>query len=144
LYQEQDILPDASIAEEARDNDAVSQAIHDDIIKRQVKYAWLDDYHHALKSTFFPTRLDADSCVQSMLDKKQSCGSGEGWKTVLPPPLIQHIFDITKNWSVAVEGMCPRERPIDIRVMRLLYDPLPDDLHIMDKDVLILIAALNG
>ncbi|EGU87654.1 hypothetical protein FOPG_08537 [Fusarium oxysporum f. sp. conglutinans race 2 54008] len=114
LYKELDILPDVSIAEEARDNLPVSKDIYE---LPQVGAC-----------------LNGDTCVRSTLDKRQPLHY-----EIFPPP-----FDITEDWCLGADGKRLEERAIPSDTLSLLYAPLPRHLPTVDKDILVLMAAFTG
>ena len=73
LYYELNILPEVSIAEEARDSasaKAGSKAIFDHIMSQPVCYAVLDDYTRSanLNKPRCPAFMNGDTAVRSLLD----------------------------------------------------------------------------
>jgi hypothetical protein len=136
LFHELDLLPDVAIAEEARDNLASGRAIFDSIVNIPIRYACMDDYNRCLKSPpSSGVHLRGDTCVRSMLDQTLPIAT---WS--LTPPL----FDITEDWCIDAEGTVPETRPVNSETVRLLSEPLPADLPVVDKDLLILMAAWEG
>ncbi|KAF5588398.1 hypothetical protein FPCIR_7156 [Fusarium pseudocircinatum] len=133
--QELDLLPDVAIAEEARDSLPASQGIYDLVINSRNLYRVMDDYNLCLfnepESGAF---MNGDTCVRSTLDKRQSVHH-----EIFPPP-----FDITEDWSLGADGTRLEERAIPSETLALLYAPLPRHLPTVDKDILILMAALTG
>ncbi|KAF5681677.1 hypothetical protein FCIRC_5402 [Fusarium circinatum] len=135
LYKELDILPDVSIAEEARDNLPVSKDIYKMVLNAPILHCVMDDYNHCL----FDNReggacLNGDTCVRSTLDKRQPLNY-----EIFPPP-----FDITEDWCLGANGKRLEERPIPSETLSLLCTPLPRHLSTVDKDILILMAAYTG
>lgn len=130
LYGELHLLPEDSIAEEARDNRLTGQAIYQQVMGHPIRYACMDDYNRRLREPFIEgARLNGDTCVRSALDKTQLFGRHSHC-------LVRrsHCFDITEDWSIAETGMRPQARPIDPEAVRLLRAPLPADLPTKDKD----------
>ncbi|KAH7254220.1 uncharacterized protein BKA55DRAFT_510385 [Fusarium redolens] len=114
LFKELDVLPDVSIAEEARDNLPASKAIYE-----------------------LPQSgacLNGDTCVRSTLNKRQPL-----CYEIFPPP-----FDITEDWCLGADVKRLEERAIPSDTLSLLYAPLPRHLPSVDKDILILMAAFTG
>jgi len=70
LYRELDLLPDVSIAEEAREAGGMSLDIFVDITKRFVRYSVMHDYtlkvdlHHPREGAF----INCDAALKSMLE----------------------------------------------------------------------------
>lgn len=72
LYKELDLLPDAAIAEEARDNLPASQGIYDLVMGGKSLYRVMDDYNLCLfDEPEAGVCLNGDTCVRSTLDKRQ-------------------------------------------------------------------------
>ncbi|KAJ0419521.1 hypothetical protein BJY00DRAFT_313910 [Aspergillus carlsbadensis] len=139
LYVELGLLPDVAIAEEARDSQA-GRAIYETIMKAPVRYAYMDDYNRCLwPESLAGTYLNGDTCVRSMLDQKLPIGP-----TPYSPAIHRHVFDITEDWSLDIDGVEPHARAIDPQTVDLLHSPLPADLPTVDKDLLILMAAWSG
>ncbi|KAF4973151.1 hypothetical protein FSARC_495 [Fusarium sarcochroum] len=135
LYKELDLLPDVAIAEEARDNLSHSKEIYNMVMIAPVRYHAMDDYNHCLIDNPTPGAfLNADTCVRSTLSKRQPVNPH-----LFPPPL-----DITEDWCLGAEGTRLEELPIPDDVIFLFYNPLPLDLPVMNKDILILLAAFHG
>ncbi|KAI1028858.1 hypothetical protein LB503_002598 [Fusarium chuoi] len=135
LYKELDLLPDAAIAEEARDNLPASQGIDDLVMGAKSLYRVRDDYNLCLfdepEARVF---LNGDTCVRSTLDKRQPVHH-----EIFPPP-----FNITEHWCLAADGKRLEEREILNDTLALLYAPLPRHLPTVGKDILILMAAFTG
>ncbi|VTT72589.1 unnamed protein product, partial [Fusarium fujikuroi] len=135
LYKELDILPDVSIAEEARDNLPVSQEIYELVMDAPILYQVMDDYNLCLfDKPQVGACLNGDTCVRSTLDERQPIHY-----EIFPPP-----FDITEDWCLGAGGKRLEERPIPTNTLSLLYTPLPRHLPTVDKDILILMAAYTG
>ena len=142
LYRQLGLLPDVSIAEEARDNG--SMEIFEDIISSPVRYRVMDDYTNSvnLSSPQSPAFLNADTAVRSTLKKTTSL------QVPLGGSRHQH-FNITDDFNVA-DVVCRERSPTsvapDAADVTLLYSPLPADLPALtvDKDMLILMAAFEG
>ncbi|KAF7856276.1 hypothetical protein EAF04_009804 [Stromatinia cepivora] len=142
LYRELDLLPDISIAEEARDNlDVVgSKEIFDLIMCQPKLYAVLDDYTRSVnwKAPRVAAGLNGDTAVLSSLDV-----TFEVWKEW--PKVHFHYFNITEDYGVG-ETSSPRthSRPLAPEHVPLLYNPLPLHLPTTNKDALIVHAAYEG
>jgi hypothetical protein len=145
LYAELDILPEASIAEEARESTAEgSHAIYESIMAAPVRYSVMDDYTltiHA-ENPVSPARLNGDTDVRWKLEERVALGVDQ-----------EHPRD-----KVSVFPCIEEDRRLDLdRVGRrteyhqlgpaetkLLYEPLPPDLPTVKKDFLIQMAAYEG
>lgn len=139
LYHELGLLPDVTIAEEARDNHKSGQLIYQAIMEAPVRYAYMDDYKCCLRENpIAGAHLNGDTCVRSMLDKRFPLGH------TIVPMFPKGVFDITEDQRIDIEGMHPGDRPVCPETVKLLYSPLPDDLPSVDKDLLILMAAWDG
>ncbi|KAJ8058602.1 hypothetical protein OCU04_012779 [Sclerotinia nivalis] len=142
LYRELDLLPDISIAEEARDNlDVVGLKEIFDLITCQPKlYAVLNDYTRECnwEDPRVATGLNGDTAVLSSLDV-----TFEFWERW--PKEDSHYFDITEDNSIG-ESSSPQThiRPLAPEHVSLLYNPLPVNLPTTNKDALILHAAYEG
>ncbi|KAF9692049.1 hypothetical protein EKO04_010166 [Ascochyta lentis] len=152
LYCELNLLPEVHIAEEARDNG--SRAIFDAIIDQPVKYAVFNDYER-LYEPHEPkvAALNGETCVRSMLELKQRYGRpspkhARHWTygRTTTPGFEVHRFDITED--MCIDTYTSDRNAYDLIdqdvVIPLLYSPLPADLPTLQKDVLILAAALHG
>jgi len=119
LYKELDILPDVSIAEEARDNLPVSQDIYELVMNSPILYQVMDDYNRCLfDNPKGEASLNGDTCVWSTLDKRQPIHY-----EAFPPP-----FDIAEDWCLGADGKRLEDRPIPTETLSLLYTPLPRHL----------------
>ncbi|KAL4861057.1 hypothetical protein BDV12DRAFT_180806 [Aspergillus spectabilis] len=138
LYSELQILPDVAIAEEARDSGS-GKAIYELIMRAPIQYSYMDDYNRCLQETpVAGAFLNGDTCVRSILDKKQLVSATRFGV------LSQPSFDITEDWSVDVQGLPLGDHPVDPIAISLLHSPLPPDLPTVDKDLLIAMAAWTG
>ncbi|KAI5460697.1 hypothetical protein BGZ63DRAFT_464759 [Mariannaea sp. PMI_226] len=142
LYKELNLLPDVSIAEEARDASASgSKEIYDSIVQQPCRYAIMDDYHRIVRDTPIPMAfLIGNTCTRSTLSCKKVIYNG----CIHSHHLLQPILDITEDWNLDVHGVPVNQQPINQETLSLLYNPLPFDLLKVDKDVLILMAAWSG
>jgi len=98
-----DLLPDVSIAEQARDSGAT--AIFDIIITSGTRYALMNAYERTVGDEIHPKKahLNGDTAVRSMLDVKQNvqCDS------ILPA--------YQDRWPDIIEDMCIDEYDSDPR-----------------------------
>lgn len=151
LYHELDILPEVSIAEEARESstaNAGSKAIFEHIMKQPICYAVLDDYtrsvHH--QNPRSPAFMNGDTAVRSTLDVTVA-PEDSNWKdrrfldAWFPFDIAEddHIAEVTTHASFfEPQGTLPPEH------VELLYSPLPSHLPTIIKDPLIVMAAYEG
>ncbi|KAJ4398157.1 hypothetical protein N0V85_006354 [Neurospora sp. IMI 360204] len=152
LYHELDILPEVSIAEEARESSAAkagSKAIFDHIMKQPVCYAVLDDYtrsvHH--QNPRSPAFMNGDTAVRSTLDV-----------TIAPKDLFapfaegdddkQFDFNIAEDRHIGevstYQAFYYSQTTLPPEHVGLLYSPLPSHLPTTIKDPLIVMAAYEG
>jgi len=99
MYHELGLLPEGSIAEEARDNVQFMQAIYGTITKESIRYAYMDSYNCCLRGKSVPrAHLNGNTCVASAFDKKSRI-----------EPLLHStvfhglVFDITQDKSFDLE-----------------------------------------
>lgn len=170
LYRELGLLPEVSIAEEARDNakNGRSMEIFDEIMSAPQMYSVMDDYTRTI-NTVDPRRgacLNADTAVRSSLDLRHRYSywmqreqrpppdyaglSPEECLEQYRPNWIKRTGDI--YWNIIEDWKQTDEEPTswmhapafpDLRVP-LLYSPLPTHLPAINKDVLIYQAAYSG
>ncbi|KAK2033588.1 hypothetical protein LX32DRAFT_635273 [Colletotrichum zoysiae] len=137
LYKELDLLPEVSIAEEARDNKQGGAAIFEHIISQPVRYKVLDDYTRTanLENPQAGVYLNGDTAVRSTL-------SG-----VVKPKHdrhYQHYFDIQEDGRIDDPSDPSVHQTLEDEHISLFYSPLPKDLPTTNKDVLIIMAAWEG
>lgn len=128
LYNELDLLPDVSIAEEAQDNG--STAIFEQIVSQRTRFAVMNDYTREI-NTVDPRAgavLNCDTAVRSLLGTEHQ------------------YFDITDDRHPHGDPKPLRDNPpLAEEHIPLLYSPLPLDLPpVANKDVLIHMAAYEG
>ncbi|KAF6789091.1 hypothetical protein CSOJ01_14847 [Colletotrichum sojae] len=141
LYEELHLLPEVSIAEEARDNSSNegSKAIFESIMGKPVCYRVLDDYTrscHADKP-ICPAFMNGDTAVRSSLDVRHGLYKHRMWG--------KHYFNIAEDHNVDevssekrnVEAVAPEH-------VELFYTPLLSHLPTTNKGALILMAAYEG
>lgn len=142
LYISLNLLPEVSIAEEARDNVQSGGDIYKDIMTSPVRYKVLDDYTRTthIDEPQAGAHLNGDTCVRSSLDFRQSVEHfASSWQY-----LEDLNFDITEDSAIGETDSgtaYPTLRPDEVQ---LLYMPLPPDLPTVNKDLLILMAAHEG
>lgn len=170
LYSELDVLPDVSVAEEARA--CGSKEIFESIMRQPVKYRIMDDYTRSVNlKDPRPSGLNGDTAVRPTLDVKQKFGTprgpeqgaesrddgdddsndgdddlfGGGSHLFPEPGFVSNTFNITEDMNID-DFSTPEEdaQAGDSAMADLLAKPLPPDLPEGNKDVLILAAAYSG
>ena len=144
LYRELDLLPDVSIAEEARENraNAGAQAIFANIMAAPMRYRVMDDYTRAV--------TDAPEALARLNGETSVVGSPGDRADLWGYYLESHCeFDITEDGSIGRDNPKLKESgdctPIlTAREVELLHSPLPFDLPTIRKTTLTLYAAYNG
>ncbi|KAK1489397.1 hypothetical protein CCUS01_03444 [Colletotrichum cuscutae] len=141
LYSELGLLPEVSIAEEARDNISKqgSKVIFDNIMRQPVCYAILSDYTRSSnsKNPLSPAFMNGDTAVRSSLDVRLGLKVFKDWG--------KHYFNITEDFNIDefssettnVEELAPEH-------IALFYTPILSHLPTTNKDALILMAAYEG
>ncbi|KAF6839929.1 hypothetical protein CPLU01_01526 [Colletotrichum plurivorum] len=141
LYHELNLLPDVSIAEEARDNAASGGPIFKAITDQSVRYKVMDDYTRSVRllDPVVGASLNGDTAVRSSLAYRENCQDRP------LPNITPYYFDIEEDGNLGetseggtVYGEIPSQHA------DLLYSPLPQDLPAVNKDVLINMAAYEG
>ncbi|KAH9885374.1 hypothetical protein F4778DRAFT_799173 [Xylariomycetidae sp. FL2044] len=148
----QDLLPEVSIAEEARD--AGSDAILTHIMSQPVRYKVMDDYFRTVKpEAAHPASVNNDTFVLSMLKRQKqefTDPSDSDDFSVMPwdcPGFKNMMFNITEDQGIAEsvpEATSASHASTDDLMLHLLSSPLPHDLPVGNKDLLILTAAFYG
>ncbi|KAI0545345.1 hypothetical protein F4679DRAFT_481431 [Xylaria curta] len=141
LYGELDLLPDPSIAEEAREAGKSvegSRQIFERIIAAPARYSVMNDYNLTvqLDNPVAGAFLNADTAVRATLEgRKKFVDCFAPWR----------YFNITEDWGIGLETtpVAPPAQLTDEETA-LLESPLPRDLPTMRKDLLILAAAYEG
>ncbi|KAJ5636978.1 hypothetical protein N7490_006857 [Penicillium lividum] len=140
LYRELNLLPDANIAEEARDNG--STTIFEMIMTSPVRYRVMNDYTRTVNLENPPIGgLNGDTAVRSFLERKQRHSVANRPGVVNRPGIKALYWNITEDMNV--DEFTSDPLPIQ-DISAFLYTPLPFDLPNIDKDLLILMAAWNG
>ena len=161
LYRELDILPDISIAEEARESG--STAIYDLIMAAPTRFGVMNDLDRTVELEHpKPGRLNGDTAIRRLLDIKQGfrrpSGRMDGEEGDSDPDdddvdslfgtnpgFDEQLFNLTEDMNI---DRLPTQIDYSIllspEAVRLLYSPLPHDLPTCDKDALILRAAHDG
>ncbi|EFR03918.1 hypothetical protein MGYG_06917 [Nannizzia gypsea CBS 118893] len=146
LYAELDLLPDVSIAEEARESKTEGgRAIFDAVMAVPYRYAVMNDYTLSitLENPKFPAYLNGDTEVRWKLQQREPlplAPFGYGWPYEKHWPGIEEDDRLTDGERVRLEGhthLTPEEA-------QLLYTPLPQDLPTVNKTLLIQMAAYEG
>lgn len=143
LYQELEILPDISIAEEARESSKPgSKAIFDHIMQQPTCYAVMDDYTLSvnIQNPRSPAFMNGDTAVRSTLDVtvslKDFYDSG------------QPQFDIAEDGHISEIGTVKRfeedQATLPPEHVTLFHSPLPAHLPTIIKDPLLIMAAYEG
>ena len=161
LYGELGLLPDLSIAEEARDNkqNRNSKQILDDIMSQPLRWAVMKDCARSVNVVDpCPAEhgLNADTAVVSTLGRVQGFEYPDpssryyGRYQPMHPESHPSYFNITEDWSI---GEPDTEDPSRWQrysssngheLTSLLWNPLPFHLPEGNKDLLILMAAYYG
>lgn len=144
LYRELNLLPDVSIAEEAREGHTEGgDQIYAEIMSSPVKYAVMDDYERSvnLDSPSYPAFLNGDTEVRWRLE----------WRYTLSEDTSEEFepaeIDIEEGRCIGLESGQPDESRYDElnpQEATLLWEPLPLDLPTMKKDLLCQMAAFEG
>ncbi|KAJ5577069.1 hypothetical protein N7535_003995 [Penicillium sp. DV-2018c] len=147
LFFELNLLPECHIAEEARESGHLQ--IYDAIMKSAVKYNAMNDYTLEIFAPI-PGNLNADTCIRAWLDIRY--GIAKGPKTIylgIHWAMKEYSCCITEDKRLNEYDTHPDylDTPFKIdeeQVLSLLYNPLPNDLPTVHKDLLILVAAFYG
>ncbi|KAK3291961.1 uncharacterized protein B0H64DRAFT_468800 [Chaetomium fimeti] len=140
LYSELKILPDVSIAEEARENrdNAGAQRIYQQIMAAPTRYRVMDDGIPGIQIQIppVPAVLNADTAVRATLDvRRQYCES-------FHPD--NHFFNITEDHHIGETDAFPPPALLGPDDIALFLCPLKPDLPSMNKTLLTLHAAATG
>ncbi|GKT96469.1 hypothetical protein Ct61P_14319 [Colletotrichum tofieldiae] len=141
LYNELALLPEISIAEEARDCSSKegSRVIFDTIMHQPICNEILNDYTRSFRpdSPKSPAFMNGDTAVRSSLDVRLGMDKYPQWG--------KHYFNITEDFNIdetsSEKGNFEELAPEHIA---LLYTPLLSHLPTTNKDPLILMAACEG
>ncbi|OKL59807.1 hypothetical protein UA08_04953 [Talaromyces atroroseus] len=163
LYLEMNLLPDVSVAEEARASGSLE--IYETIMQNPIKYRIMNDYTREITmQNPQPACLNDDTAVVSTLDIKQAIRKPRGEEIepiidgatienldnmfedemdyLMPfPGFHENVFNITEDMNV---GVVDSDEPQLNYLPELLSQPLPIDLPQGNKDILILMAAYYG
>lgn len=143
LYRElEHVLPDISVAEEARHNCAANEgsaAIFREIMSQPVCYAVMNDFTRSvnLDSPRSPAFMNGDTAVKSLLDQRLGLDRFRDW--------FRLYFDIAEDHNSAETTTAePFGEPLAPSEVALLYTPLPPHLPTTNKDPFIIMAAYEG
>jgi hypothetical protein len=143
LYDELDLLPDPTIAEEARENKQGPAAggaalIYERIMAAPTRYSVMNDYERTveLDNAKPGAHLNADTAVVASLEQRKRPAEdyGSAWK----------YFDITEDGGIDVKTVELPPTRLSASEAALLDSPLPVDLPTIHKDLMILVAAFEG
>ncbi|KAK2767334.1 hypothetical protein CKAH01_15228 [Colletotrichum kahawae] len=143
LYDELQLLPDISIAEEAEDNN--NAYVRDAIINKPERYAVMNDYTRTINidAPRAGASLNGDTAVRSTLEKTRPYGHDTGKHEFIE--YSSHYFDIQEDCHVRpLHWRGPEYTVLQSQYVDLTYKPLPRDLPPVNKDILILMAAWDG
>ncbi|KAF0323526.1 hypothetical protein GQ607_009207 [Colletotrichum asianum] len=143
LYDELQLLPDVSIAEEAEDNN--NAYTRDAIVSKPVRYAIMNDYTRTIdvEAPRAGACLNGDTSVRSSLEKKRPLHHDTDEFDFLEDS--NHYFDIQEDRHVRPRyWRGPEHTVLPSKYSDLTYRPLRPDLPPVNKDILILMAAWDG
>ena len=156
LYREFNLLPDVSIAEEARENrgNPGAQEIFASIMAAPMRYHVMDDYKRTihLDNPKAPAFLNANTAVSTTLSTRQIHHKGftrQTWAESETEYGPADGFNITEDWGIDIETVPDLDSKLEApeltpKELALFNSPLPFDLPTMNKTLLILCAAANG
>ncbi len=147
LYAELDLLPDVSIAEEARESlTPGGKVIYHQIMSAPYRYAIMDDYQRSINiaNPPYPAYLNGDTNIRRMLSRYphhalQLDNESHNNPGFDPLPCITETQYIRRD-------MNDKDTPVQLgdNEVELLYTPLPQDLPTVNKTLLIHMAAYHG
>ncbi|KAK8852024.1 hypothetical protein PGQ11_014503 [Apiospora arundinis] len=138
LYLELDLLPDVSIAEEAREGATDGgRVIYQHVMSHPCRYSVMDDRYRSIEldKPQCPAFLNGDTHVRWYVESR-----------IQTPDSFSEWHSIEEDNSINdTEFRHPElERSLHQDEVRLLYEPLPLDLPTMKKTLLIEMAAYDG
>ncbi|KAI0538567.1 hypothetical protein GGR58DRAFT_292531 [Xylaria digitata] len=139
LYLELELLPDVSIAEEARESGTEGgRRIYESIMSRPCRYAVMDDFTLRIETDNprFPAFLNGDTEVRWRLEPRCFAPRRTPYRQI---PCIEE--DLHANDEQVYSS---RANHLNEDEARLLYEPLPQDLPTVRKTLLIRMAAFEG
>ncbi|EFR05108.1 hypothetical protein MGYG_08117 [Nannizzia gypsea CBS 118893] len=148
LYAELGLLPDVSIAEEARESDTPGgQAIFKMIMAFPCRYAIMDDPERSInldsENPGPPAFLNGDTMVRWRLQRREELNprvyNYRPWRRIWDWSIEEDNFisEQESSWPDKYNILTNEE-------VQLLYTPLPQDLPTMKKDLLVQMAAHDG
>lgn len=140
LYQELDLLPEVSIAEEARESETDGgRLIYDEIMAYKYRYAIMDDCTRSIELIDFecPAYLNGNTEVRWRLAARQA---------ITRSYYEDHLPCIEEDMHLDLEDQKVDERhgTLTDEEAKLLYQPLPGDLPTVKKTLLTQMAAYDG
>ncbi|KAJ2978406.1 hypothetical protein NQ176_g3832 [Zarea fungicola] len=146
LYDKLGLLPDVSIAEEARESKTPGgRRIYEKVMSAPVRYAIMNDYTRSINAVNpkSPAFLNGDTNVLHTLE--YSCYPAFEAHHHSPGARGQFFLCITETKGIKVDtdGEGPSVK-LNYEELQLLYTPLPLDLPTLNKTLLIEMAAYNG
>lgn len=148
LYKELDPLPEVHIAEEAGyANSNGSQQIYQRVLSQTVKFEIMNDYTRTVNvDGRRVASLNGDTATRSSLTARSKYYGPRDfnfdpkpWDIYCTDP---YYFNITEDWGIDDHDCKAPEAPENY--LPLVYNPLPADLPLINKDKLINVAAYNG
>lgn len=139
LYKELDLLPDVSIAEEARESGTDGgRRIYESIMRSPCRYAVMDDYTLSIETNNppCPAFLNGDTEVRWRL--KYRAGT-PGRPDRRLPCIEEDMHANTERIPYDHDNV-----HLTAEEVRLLHEPLPQDLPTVKKRLLIEMAAFEG
>ncbi|KAJ5637370.1 hypothetical protein N7490_007249 [Penicillium lividum] len=152
LYQELDPLPEVHVAEEAgyasaqRSNNG-SQQIYQHILSQPVKFAIMNDYTRTVDvAGRRVASLNGDTAVYSSLTARSKHLNPNEYSHPRKPWTMfgnkLYYSNITDDWGIDDHDCEAPETPDDY--LPLVYNPLPAELPLINKDKPIHVAAYKG
>ena len=145
LYAELDILPDVSIAEEARESEAAgARVIYDAIMASPCRYKVMDDDILAINvdNPCSPAFLNGDTDVRWKLELRHGVYRWSYGGSICPEPTLCIEEDLRIGED---DTKVPKSRKnLTPEEVKLLYTPLPQDLPTVKKKLLVQMAAYDG
>ncbi|KAH6605498.1 hypothetical protein Trco_004651 [Trichoderma cornu-damae] len=164
LVAEHKLVPEVAVAEEARA--CGSKQIYEAIVGSPMKYAAMDDYTRSVLAKPRLSGLNGDVAVRPMLEMKQKFRVPTGVEThplfsddeddddddmdlfaAITPErgFRETTFNITEDWGIGeVDSPQSCQDQWTLAMAEYLAQPLPADLPLGNKDILILAAAHMG
>ncbi|KAK2017154.1 hypothetical protein LZ32DRAFT_551605 [Colletotrichum eremochloae] len=139
LYAELDLLPEVSIAEEARESATEgSKEIFCSIMRQPVCYAVLNDYTRSCNTDnpLSPAFMNGDTAVRSTLATRFGLDKFEEWGN--------HYFNIAEDYNVSEMSSGKSYQELPAEHIELFYTPILSHLPTINKNPLILMAAYEG